>query len=357
MSFPPDPELLDRYFAGECTEEESTLVRQYLAAHPAESAIINHFRNRLEGEGMAPSTAEIRASWSALKSEWQTTPVSQRTPSGVQRNPSSAFVRLVRPRYAGWGVAAAILVGVALAGWGVRSSLRERAMINDTPAAVSSGEREFYTTNGQRSTVQLPDGSEILLNVGTRVRIPHDYGKGKRTVHLDGEARFAVQHDSAAPFVVHANGARIEDLGTIFVVRSYKGEANTRVAVVSGVVAVARDSTEDSEVRLEKNDAAIVDAGQTLVRHAADLHEYTDWIDGRLVFRSVPIRQALAELERWYALSFELEDSSIGSKTLTATFEGHAITQEVIELLAASLATKVERRGSVVRLVPLRQGN
>src|SRR5207248_7714057 len=87
-----------------------------------------------------------------------------------------------RPGLGRRGIAAAIVF--LLAGTGVWL-LRPRA------APV----REFATQAGQRLQLTLPDSSRVLLSVGTRLRLPRDFGLRARAVELDGEAYFVVRHD------------------------------------------------------------------------------------------------------------------------------------------------------------------
>ena len=58
---------------------------------------------------------------------------------------------------------------------------------------------------GQRVNLDLPDGSNVWLNAGTRMQYPVSFMKDKREVILDGEAYFEVARNEKCPFVVRTH--------------------------------------------------------------------------------------------------------------------------------------------------------
>jgi transmembrane sensor len=343
----PDPELFDRYLAGECTEEEALRVRRYLAEHPDDDEIVAYFRELIEDGRVASTSMEARASLAALHKQMGARKAIDRP---APRLRSLDSFRTGRPLE--WGLAAAASLVISLAGWSAWRALRPEAPVSNQATNSPVTTQQFVTQNGERSTIQLPDGSEILLNVGTRVSIPDDYGKTRRAVYIEGEARFAVNHNVKEPFLVFARGTVTRDVGTVFTVRAYAEDAHPRVAVLEGSVTLSADSTKRENIPMKAGDVGTVQEGRAIVRHEKDLTPFTGWTSGRLVFRNTPVKDALVELGRWYALDFELNDPSIRTKVLNATFEGQAIAKDVIDALAGALGTKAERHGNTIRLLP-----
>lgn len=105
-----------------------------------------------------------------------------------------------------------------------------------TVTPKSSTLREYATHVGERRIVLLQDGTRLTLGPLSRVRIAPDYGRRSREVTLNGEAYFAVVHDSRHPFAVLTNNVTITNVGTEFNVRGYNGEV--RVAVAKGEVMI-----------------------------------------------------------------------------------------------------------------------
>lgn len=121
----------------------------------------------------------------------------------------------------GWFAVAASLIGALVGG----SLLVEQIHAGQT-----------YTTDvGQRRSVILPDGSTVLLDSRSSLRV--DFTAATRQVELvQGQALFAVLHDPRKPFLVRAGGTVIRDIGTQFDVKQRSDD--TVVTVVEGRVAV-----------------------------------------------------------------------------------------------------------------------
>ncbi|MCX6225397.1 MAG: FecR domain-containing protein, partial [Bacteroidia bacterium] len=81
----------------------------------------------------------------------------------------------------------------------------------------------------------LTDGSTMVLNADTRLIVPKKFGQTNRTVELQGEAFFQVQHDAGRPFIIHAGPGQVKVLGTSFHVKAYPG-SDLEVYVETGRV-------------------------------------------------------------------------------------------------------------------------
>ncbi len=148
----------------------------------------------------------------------------------------------VRAPHRRWfaGVAAVAAGVAAVAGWG----LIDRG----------SAPEQIATAAGERRTIDLADGSRIILNGSTRITIDRDT---PRHVELaQGEALFEVKHDERNPFVVVSGDTRLLDAGTVFNVVAEGGSLD--VAVAEGAV-IYRPGA--NQIRL--------DAGQGLWRPRA----------------------------------------------------------------------------------------
>ncbi|MBL8772733.1 MAG: FecR domain-containing protein [Phenylobacterium sp.] len=152
-----------------------------------------------------------------------------------------------------------------------------------------------YSTQvgGQRLEV-LADGSRVRLNTDTRVRV--DFRDGERRVVLDrGQAFFDVAHDASRPFVVVADGVRVRALGTRFDVRN--DGAVVRVTLVQGRVEVRGGDGERTE--LTPGQAVIADRRGVSRPSVANTSAVASWTTGRLTFSGVPLREAVAEVNRY----------------------------------------------------------
>lgn len=376
----PDRALLDRYLTGECSVAEAESVRQWLAADAANLARFRELREIREVMGS-------RVTWD-VAGLWQRTteaiarveqdgifaqrdePVGHIRPSGsaggemedasrggrhtIAGHRTPTFASVGRPsRWRAWSIAAAAAVVVG-AGALWEALPRE--------ASAPSGSRvatlhEYSTDRGQVAELKLPDGTAVLLSAASHLRVPVDFSQS-RTVYLEGEARFTVPRRGGQPFFVHAGGLITRDLSTEFGVRAYPGEAAARVVVGEGSVAV-RDAAQlrASGMVLDAGDVLTRLAGETLtIERRVDVTQYLGWTRHELVFHGVPVGDVLKELRRWYDMEFEITDSSLAARKMSATLNANGVTAEVLALLAASSGMRVEYRGRTAVFSAARQG-
>lgn len=250
----------------------------------------------------------------------------------------------------GGGILKAAAVGIVLLGSGLILSrtLQDPA----TEATVATSALDITTTVGERRTLDLPDGSQIVLGPASSVAARVG-ATGPREVELTGEAFFRVTHDEQRPFVVRTATAVIEDLGTEFTVRALGAEAPVRVAVSSGSVAIRRAGQRvGPDVVLQPRDVAILpDTGDAVVTHNVDVDALQAWTGGRLVFRNATFAEAIVELERWYDVDFRIDDSRLLQQHLDVEFSGQPI-DEVISIVGRILDVRLVRRGQVVEVAP-----
>src|SRR2546430_1641005 len=168
--------------------------------------------------------------------------------------------------------------------------------------------REFATARGRRAAIELADGTRIVLSVDSKLRVPADYGEMLRAVYLEGEAYFAIAHDAAKPFAVHAGQGVIWDLGTRFGVRAYADEQDVEVVVADGKVRVRAAGSRDSagQVVSEGELSRLDHTGVPSLPRRVDTRRYLAWTAGRLAFQDTPLGVVLPQLARWDDVDFTL---------------------------------------------------
>lgn len=192
--------------------------------------------------------------------------------------------RVSRPQWR-WGALAA---SVAVAGlFGVQ-------MLSDRDALYS-----IETSAGETRTVSLADGSEILLNGGTKIVLDKN---ATRSVEIArGEARFVVKHDDADPFTVLVGEQRLVDIGTVFnVVRT---DQQLRVGVAEGAV---RFEGSARTVNLRAGDSLAADSRGKIEVSESPVASIGSWADGKLVYDQAPLQQVADDLSRSAGISLQL---------------------------------------------------
>lgn len=155
---------------------------------------------------------------------------------------------------------------------------------------------DHFTAVGQRQSLQLADGSRVLLNTGTALSSRID--ERQRVTHLHrGEAYFDIARDSSRPFEITAGPMRVSVRGTAFAVRYLGDEAE--VSVERGEIEV-RSRSNDTRVHLGSGDSIRVGPNGFGNRVNGATAAQLAWVQGRLVFDDRPLREVLDELRRYY---------------------------------------------------------
>jgi transmembrane sensor len=129
---------------------------------------------------------------------------------------------------------AAVLIVTFLSG-GVIAYLTMRNAVL-TNYLSQSKMNEVVSPLGSKSQVQLPDGTIVWLNAGSKLQYAQTYNTDHRDVYLTGEAYFKVKKNPQKPFVVITSEMKIKAFGTSFNVKAYPEEKTITTTLVEGIV-------------------------------------------------------------------------------------------------------------------------
>jgi transmembrane sensor len=195
---------------------------------------------------------------------------------------------------------------------------------------------DYVVGKGGRQTVTLTDGSRVELNTDSAVRT--HISRWRRSVELvRGEVYFNVTHDADRPFIVHAAGGSITDIGTAFEV--YRQPEKVLVAVEEGSVRVEAKETHDL---VAGQQIAFAPLGDFLPKPTEDIASLTAWRDGRVVFRDRPLDEVLSEIGRYHDTAIRVLDPMQRSLRVTGVFRT-ADLNAILDTIAMTLPIKVER--------------
>lgn len=153
-----------------------------------------------------------------------------------------------------------------------------------------NGAYEVATHEGERKHISLADGSRIVLNSDTRMRLDPDRPRSAELI--TGEALFDIIHDEHARFKVTFDGGTVHNLGTRFIV-GRRGR-RTEVAVAEGAVAF-RSGTSRAELR--PGERIVVNAG-SVVRGSIAKEAIGRWATPRLDYENARLQTVAADLSR-----------------------------------------------------------
>jgi transmembrane sensor len=245
--------------------------------------------------------------------------------------------------------AAAVILGVGATAW---------AMMNWGWQPWESSEPALVTQVGENRSVNLSDGSIVILGGATRLK--WSFTEENRSLELlQGEALFKVAKDPARPFKVSAGDAMVVALGTEFNVRRVSD--HTVVAVTDGLV-VVEPVTHILPITLlrefkPKLRPVHVHAGEQTTSGSAgiesasrieDLPAATSWKTGRLAFRLQPLKYVLEDVNRYAKKPVAADNESVGSLIVSGTVMGDNVEGWVESLEHAFGLTAVEEDGRIV---------
>ncbi|MEN8251618.1 MAG: FecR domain-containing protein [Bacteroidota bacterium] len=181
---------------------------------------------------------------------------------------------------------------------------------NETDSQVKVAMIEKASLMGQKLSIALPDGSIVKLNAGSKLSFHQIFTQEERRVILEGEAFFEVAK-SDIPFIVEAGSLDVRVLGTSFNIDSYRDKGETTVAVTTGLVSVEAHDNVDLNQELSPGQMLTYqnDMSSSFVMSAFDTEEILGWKDNLLVFNKKDLHQIIKELNRWYNVSFILDEN------------------------------------------------
>ena len=302
--------LIEAALQGDLTSEDKLLLDSWLMESPAHRETFERLE-QVWKEGMVDYPSYLEADETRAWSEMQARLDSgSATPMGMldAEGREGGVVRTMVWRR--WTVAAAILL-VVVGG-------AELWRVSRNSAAVS-----YATVAGEQQTVALGDGTQIILEPETRVRVA--YSKTSRTVTLvDGKASFAVVHRRDQPFEVIMDGANIKDIGTNFTVS--KTVDSIQITVTEGKIAYTNTISGESRE---------LAAGSSLVQYMTQAHR-GEIKTQDLRFDNAKLSDVVVVMSERYGKRITLAESSLGKKRLTVHLEGENV-DDAIKVICASL--------------------
>jgi transmembrane sensor len=215
------------------------------------------------------------------------------------------------------------------------------------------------TKYGSRTNIQLPDGSKVWLNSGSRITYNKQFGKDIREVDLSGEAYFDVVKNPEKPFIIHTTSMDIKVLGTQFNVKSYANDKLSEASLIHGSIEVSLKKRGSEKILLKPNEKIVVMNERLVKKNAAVLVKSnpaepiivvqklnytttdstiieTSWVENKLIFSNESLEEIAVKMERWFGMAVEFKDPSFKSERFTGTFTNETI-QQALEALQITI--------------------
>ncbi|MFN0293487.1 FecR family protein [Pedobacter helvus] len=351
-------QLIQKYYAGKCTEAEKVLVENSLLAY-------NEHEIELSQERIDEIAAEVYA----------------KLPIHRARK-LKVFI---------WSSAAAALIIsiLAIAHWRLEENLNLFAQTKEIQDIAPIGNRAILTVGGKMVSlnadkgglvvsdgvvkyldgsqvendlipqmsqtlstpkggqfkVVLQDGTKVWLNAASSISYPSSFvGAKERRVTVTGEAYFEVAKDKIKAFLVSTPTQLIKVLGTHFNVNAYGDNGMAATTLLEGSVSVSSIKTSDVKV-LKPLQTLVTGSGVSQIK-PADVEVTMAWKNGMLEFRDASLKSILKEVARWYDLDVEYR-GEVPDRVFNGSVSRHSNLSVLLKILSYSdIKFRIETDGS-----------
>lgn len=324
-------ELLEKYFAGTCNEQEMDAIQAWYASYkhaPDDISVLPEDEQRLFKAMM----------WENIKSNID----AAENKNIVSLTPKKSHLKPVIYWLSG---VAAVLIAVFFVRLRISPAGNTLKIIND---------QQLVFTNTTRAIKQitLSDGSRVWVSPNSTLTYLKAFEKQSRKVSLSGEAFFEVTKDRKRPFSIYTGNVITKVWGTSFRIRAYSGDKTTKVDVVTGKVSVSVAGKGTAQVNNAQ--AVIADSGNgvmLLPNQEAVYDKPTDnlkknmeikdvsigmWKKTSLSFNNTPIKDVFRVLNKSFNVNISSVDESINTDNLKADFTNENLPT-ILEILKKTL--------------------
>lgn len=248
---------------------------------------------------------------------------------------------IVARRRPWWGftarsIAAAVVLVLLASLWTGRDAIRYR---------------QYATAFGEIRPLTLPDGSRVVLNANSTLRVPRfGFGQATREVVLAGEAQFLVKHTPTdQKFIVRTpDRMAVEVLGTEFVV--YSRKRGSRVILQRGSVQLRNAA--NRVISVAPGDVVTLDKkGVFQKKSRQPVQDYSAWKENRFVFDRTSLREVAQLIAENFGTRVRIPDTTLARQSISGTFRAKN-AREMLNMVADVSGLQVIRSGGGYLLQP-----
>ncbi|WP_372934627.1 FecR family protein [Mariniphaga sediminis] len=212
-----------------------------------------------------------------------------------------------------------------------------------------SSEMVLATAKGEHSHVFLPDGSEVWLNVDSRLEYTTDFNATNRHLKLSGEAFFKVAKKQKYPFIVETPDFNVKAIGTEFNVITYREAPYASTFLKEGAVELVYfpHSGKEQKVRMRPGEKASLNKKENtiVITNTLPQHEI-GWLEGELMFENEPMDLVFEKTERWYDVRLEFNPDDFEGESLNVKLKKNESIQRLFEIIDEAMGIHVKQNGN-----------
>lgn len=244
-----------------------------------------------------------------------------------------------------WSSVAALFIGVIGAALFYRYASNTHFFSQRSELTMLS----YQSGQGETKKVVLEDGTEIWLNVGSKIVYPEHFAEQARAVRLEGEAFFKVSHDPSRPFTVSMGNLSAKVLGTSFNIAAYPSGDKIRISVATGRVGV-----KDGEKSLDTltHDKRIV-FDKTTRGYKVDDYPASfvnAWREGTIRLDGASLVELAAVIKNNYGYELRTDNPSITQIRFNTTFRKNDKIEDVMDVISRIPDAQYRIKGHVIEI-------
>ena len=213
--------------------------------------------------------------------------------------------------------------------------------------------KTYATAPGQTAAFYLEDGSHVVLNANSHLRVPRfAFNTGERTVFLDGEAEFKVEHteDHARFSVLMEDQYEIEVLGTEFT--AYSRARGKRVFLKMGKVKLNLPAGE--QIYMKPGNYFSADSlGAYQLSTPQQPEAITAWKEQAFFFDNTLLSEIVEQIYERFQIKILIKEKALANRRIGGTFRAKN-ADELLEILSELLEMRITQKTDYIELSTLK---
>lgn len=201
-----------------------------------------------------------------------------------------------------------------------------RTLTYNTASTIDQGLNTLQVPAGIDYTINLSDGSQVILNSATTLKFPFHFSGNTREIALDGEAYLKVAHDASRPFIVHLPSGDVRVLGTEFNVNTYTPKE--KVSLVKGSI---RFTGITDSIQLKAGQAVVMN-GESFKTSDVNPDDLT-WIEGKYILDNTSVEDIARLIPRWFGVKVIIDNKEIAQRRFNGVIYKNKPLSGFLELL------------------------
>lgn len=323
--------LIEKLFRGQTDENENKELEKALG-NESDGIFDDYCRERWD-DG-AETGGCRKAVPEAVKAEMKRNILAQIRKQDTDRPGRAAHTSKSRIIYWATGVAAALAL----------------AFTTGLKVSDANHPAQQYTVvadRGQKSVVDLPDGSRVRLNSASRITYSSDFNRKDRNISLEGEAFFEVAKNKKIPFIVTADKVTVKAVGTRFNVMAYRDRGEIVTTLVEGEVITAAGPAADTLLPRRQSHYSRT-TGLMTTTDAPNEEHLVPWTANEILLADESLADVAGILEKMYDVNIIFADEEIKGYSYTGLIRNNSL-MNVLDLITGTSPVKYRISNNTIK--------